>query len=324
MSIKLFIAIGLAIFMVVYHLEAGERSDEKPKQDFTQKEEVNYVEILFGAAKRNEDEGRYKRALKYYKKIEKYADKLIDKANAVIAQGKCLEKMSRPWKAFSHYRRAVDEYSNFIPFMDILKLEYEIANNFFSGQKEKVLFFSVSTYPKAVEIYNHIAQIAPYSPSTVNAIYRSGLLSKKMKNYEDAAERFRLIITRYSSSDKIEEAKIELADVLLQLASQADSDGTLVEQTYRVLSTINNFKLSASRSDDAKALLQTTQSLQAKRLLYLAEFYQRPSHNSNKTASKRYLNQILSKYPSSESRGRAEELLSIIENQNSQPIQTPN
>ena len=308
------IAFTITVWCCFLRSDAAANDESKHEND--QSGDASSVEHYLAKAKEHEEAGKYKRAFKYYKKVEKKTVPLVNKASAIVAQGRCLERLSNPWKAYLQYRKALDEYSTFIPFMDVVKQEYKIANDYFSGEKEKFLFFSVSTGGKAIEIYDHIAQVAPYAPFTVDAIYRSGLLSIKIKNYDDAAERFRLIISRYSSSDKVEDAKIELTNALLRNAARADSDGKLVEQSYRVLSTINYGKLSPQRAEDAKALLHTARSLQAERLLYLAEFYQREAHMRN-DASKRYLSQVLEEYQDTASVAPANELLSTITNQKS-------
>ena len=258
-----------------------------------------------------EKAGNYKRAFRLHKKIENKSVSPLSKANAILAQGRCMEKRFNNWKAYLQYQRAVDEYASYIPYIEVLKLEYDIANEYFSGKKDKFLFFSFSNYSKAIEIYDHIAMAAPYGPFTADAIYRSGLLSMKIKNNEDAAEKFRTIITRYTSSAKVNDAKIQLADALLRSAAQTDADGTLVEQALRVLRTVNENALSPSRADETKDLLQTARSMQATRLFYLAEFYQRDAHRRD-YASKRYLDQIINSFGDTKSADKAKKIRSII------------
>ncbi len=254
----------------------------------------------------------YKTAIKFYKKIEKNSVNLNNKAKAVVAHGRCYEKMQKHWNAYIQYKRAVDEYANYIPFIEILDKEFSIANEFSKGKKDKFLFFSFSTNGKAIEIYEHIAQAGPYAAITPEALYRSGLLSLKIKDYDQAAANFTEIISRYPRSKFVADARIDFADALLRNAAEADGDGSLVRQAHKQLIIFFNRHKNHPRNDEAQKLLSSALADKAKNLLYLGQFYINQSHKRI-PASKRYLGQVVADYQDTESARLAEKLLTIIE-----------
>ncbi len=254
----------------------------------------------------------YKIAIKFYKKIEKNSINLNNKAKAVVSHGRCYQKMQKPWNAYIQYKRAVDDYANYIPFIEILNKEFAIANEFSNGKKDKFLFFSFSTHGKAIEIYEHIAQAGPYAAITSEALYRSGLLSLKIKDYEQATVHFTEIISRYPRSKFVADARIDIADTLLRNAAQADGDGALVRQAHKQLTIFFNQHAHHPRYAEAQKLLNSALDDKAKNLLYLGQFYINQSHKRI-PASQRYLQQVVSDYKDTESARLAEKLLTIIE-----------
>ncbi len=283
----------------------------KPEATWRQSASPNSVTALIKQAESFEEDGDYSKALKYYGKIADKSINLANKAKAIYAQGRCLQKLSKPWLAFKKFRTAVDNYSSFVPYIDILNREFEIAKDNFDGGQDKFLIFAFSTDTKAIEIYDHIATVGPYAPFTPEAIYRSALLSYDLKEYDDAASKFRQIMTKYPASEFAKDARLDLAVTLLRNSVDANGDGTLVGEAHQLISLFVKRYPDHERIDEANELYQSIRSTKAKRLLYLGEFYRREPHKRN-DASKRYLTELMAKYDNTESAQRAAELLAII------------
>ena len=290
---------------------ASEKIEWKP-EDAWRKNKKSKTSKYITHAEFHEKHKEYKSAIKFYKKIEKHSVNLNNKAKAIIAHGRCFEKMGREWNAYIQYKKAVDEYSNYIPFIEILNKEFSIANKYAKGKRDKFLFFSFSAYGKAIKIYDHITQAGPYAPITPEALYRSGLLSLKIKDYKEAAANFSEIISRYPGSKFVADARIDIADTLLRNAAEADGDGSLVRQAHKQLTLFFSLNKNHPRNEEAQKLLDLALTDKAKNLLYLGQFYSRPSHKRI-PASKRYLRQVISDYQETDSARLAEKLLTIIE-----------
>ena len=300
------IAIGLSLQQPLL----SQQSDKSPREDTPDRNPIvaHYVQ----KAENFRGQKEYKKALKYYRKVEKHAENLRNKGIAVISQGQCFIEMGKSWRAFSEFKRAVDKYSEHIPYLEVLQVEFDIANAMRLKERERFLFFSFTTYGKAIDIYQHIVQNAPHGPFTVDAIYNEGLLYLELKDYESATFQFNQIIKKYSTSSFVVDAKIDLARSLLYSAKEADADGTLGKRALSILQRIVDRYPDHTRIEEANELLGKALNLEASRLMYLAIFYHQESHRRD-AASIRYLREITANYGGSAVEENAKELLHSIE-----------
>ncbi|MFT5130615.1 MAG: tetratricopeptide (TPR) repeat protein [Rhodothermales bacterium] len=259
-----------------------------------------------------EERGNYKDAAKLYRKIQSASVNLRNQAKALIAQGRCLELLDKPYRAYECYAQAVDRFASFIPFSDVLARELDIANDIYYGKKEEFLWvIKLSNYDRAIEIYDHIAKSAPYGDQTPEATYRAGLLNQREKFFEDAISRFEDVLNKFPTHDRAIDARIDLANTLLLHSAQADGDGALVKRARRELEYLKKRAPDHARSAEIDILAQSAQEMEAARLLYLGEFYQRDAHQ-RLGASQRYLREVMSEYDASESKDAAGALLTAI------------
>ncbi len=285
---------ALVIAAVTCALPAMSANNWKPESTWRQNKKDSVL-TLIKEAEALEEQKKFKAAKKVYKKVVGKSSNMANKATAIVAQGRCLHQLKDPWLAYRRYKEAIDDYANFIAFNDVLQLEYDIANTYFGGKRDSFMVFSFSTDGKAMEIYDHISTVAPYAPITPDAIHKSGLISLRSGDYAGAAEKFRQIITRYSRSDVVADAQIDLSKTLLKDAEEADGDETLVKQAHRELLSFIRLRPDHARIEEARELLKAAQKFEAEKLLYLAEFYQRPAHYRPEV-SRRYLKVLLDKY----------------------------
>ncbi len=303
-SIRILAVVGLALML---SLPMYAQSDWKPEATWKRSQE-DTVASLINQAEKFEEQGNYKPALKIYRQIEAKSINLSNKAKALIAQGRCREQMQKPWEAYLCYKKVIDNYANFVPFANVLQLEYDIAKRFFEGERDRFLFFSFSTDAKAQEIYDHISAKGPYAPFASDAIYRSALISLKEKDYEEAIEKFKQIIARYPLTPIAADARLDLAQTYIKTAADADGDISLIHDAHREITVFLKQNPQHPRLQEAKNVLDLTESLEAQQLLYLGEFYQRKAHKRS-PAARRYLNDLIIKYPDTKSAWRAKELL---------------
>jgi tetratricopeptide (TPR) repeat protein len=259
-----------------------------------------------------EERSNYKDAVKLYRKIQSASVNLRNQAKALIAQGRCLELLEKPYQAYESYAQAVDRFASFIPFSDVLERELDIANDIYYGKKEEFLWvIKLSNYERAIEIYDHIAKSAPYGDHTPEATYRAGLLNQREKFFEDAITRFEDVLNKFPTHTRAIDARIDLANTLLLHGAQADGDGALVKRARRELEYLKKRAPDHARAAEIDILAQSAHEMEAARLLYLGEFYQRDAHQ-RLGASQRYLREVMTEYDESESQDAASALLTAI------------
>jgi tetratricopeptide (TPR) repeat protein len=259
-----------------------------------------------------EERGDYKDAAKLYAKIQSASVNLRNQAKALIARGRCLELLDKPYQAYESYAEAVDRFASFIPFSDVLERELDIANDIYYGKKEEFLWvIKLSNYERAIEIYDHIAKSAPYGEHTPEATYRAGLLNQRETFFEDAISRFEDVLNKFPTHERAIDARIDLANTLLLHSAQADGDGALVKRARRELDYLKKRAPDHARAAEIDILAQSAKEMEAARLLYLGEFYQRDAHQ-RLGASQRYLREVMTQYEGSDSKDAAGALLTAI------------
>lgn len=102
---------------------------------------------------------------------------------------------------------------------------FRIGNFYLTGQKEKILGLAVlPVLPKAVEIFQFIAETAPYGPYGDHAQLRLGMAYQKMGKLNEAVQAFEHLIANYPDSALLEEAHYLLAETSYELSQVANRD----------------------------------------------------------------------------------------------------
>jgi outer membrane protein assembly factor BamD (BamD/ComL family) len=130
----------------------------------------------------------------------------------------------------------------------------------------------------------------------------------KSKNYDDALEKFKQITARYPLTPIAADARLDLAQTYIKTAIEADGDISLIHAAHRDIIIFLKQNPQHPRLEEAKKVLTMAESMEAEQLLYLGEFYQRKSHKRS-SAARRYLNEVVAKYPNTKSARKAKELL---------------
>jgi outer membrane protein assembly factor BamD (BamD/ComL family) len=275
-------------------------------------EEQQAFSPLTTRAERLWADGKYKSARKLFERVEQLSLSSRERAHAILAQGDCYLKSGKEWKAFLRYRKAVDNYSSFIPYNRVLDIEYEIAERHFAGKKGSFLFINYSTREKAREIYDHIMVAAPYSRVAPKAAYRSATMAYDDKDYELAIEKYAVMISTYPRHELAAEARMDLALTLVEYAKLADGDGLLINRANIEIKRFLTLHPEHPRVEEALALQALSLDIEASRLTKLGEFYQRSAHE-RLPASERYLRQVVGDYAETPSAKRANQLLDRAE-----------
>lgn len=289
---------------------AGDEMDWQPETKWRRGKGTT-VASLIRKAETAQARAQYKQAAKLYRQITDRAMSMGNRAKAVVMQGICLERMNKPHDANAAFARAVEEFGSLVPFAMVQQRQLDIANRFYFGEKDKVLGLSFSNLENAQEIYDHIAEYAPYGDRTAVALYRAGLIAQQVKDFGGSIERFEMLLKRFPSHELAIDARIDLANSLLLWAAQGDGDGTLVARAKRELESVRNAASGHSRATELRTLLRSSREMEAARLLYLGEFYQREAH-PRFAAARRYLQKVVSEFSDTSSAEAAGALLTAL------------
>ena len=129
-------------------------------------------------------------------------------AEAVYYTGTCWEEKGEPAKAVDNYQKLVDRYPYSDRIKEAMRREFDIANEFASGGKVKMLGMAVLPgQDKAIEVYNHIIKNAPFGSYGDQAQFKLGELYKSQGEFELAQKAFQAVVDEYPGSELVPRAK---------------------------------------------------------------------------------------------------------------------
>lgn len=209
--------------------------------------------------------------------------------------GMAYEKMGVPSKGFSAYKKLVEIYPFSLRFKDAIEREFQIAEDFFGGQKIKLVGpVKVPALDKAIEIYQHVVDQAPYGEYAAHAQLRLGECYIRQHRYEEANRAFQRVADEYPDSPFVEEAKFKIAFCARQLSLKASYDQSATEEA---ITWYDSFIANHPESDlipEAKDSLDHLRRIKAEGLAKIARFYET---RNNPRAAAMYYRQIVDQYP---------------------------
>lgn len=260
--------------------------------------------------------------------VAKYARHPHNRARALLALGDVRTLNGDYYDAFEAYRESVTLYSNLIPLEEVITKEYNLATDHLRLGKRKYTWLPFKGNDQAVEVYDHIVDAAPQHYLAPLSLFRAGVILRWEKDYQASIDRLRRLIHDYPNARSAAHAQVEIAQSMLDAASEFDGDGSLASQakTYleRFFTLYPNYQrreqtegdestrqLLQEKREQAGRLLAQANEIEANRYLYMAQFYQNPEHQSN-SATRRFLNRITNDYAETEAAPVARAMLAKL------------
>ncbi len=217
--------------------------------------------------------------------------------------GVSFEMMRRPGAGFTAYKKVVEIYPFSKRFKDSIEREFLIAEQFFAGSKMELIGpIKVPALDKAIEIYEHVVQHAPYGEYADRAQMRLGECFIRERRYEEANRAFQKVVDEYPGSPLLEKAKFNVAFCARQLSLKASYDQSATDEA---IGWYEKFIASHPESEllpQAKESLKSLQTIKANGLAQVAHFYEVQKKPASAAV---YYREIVEKYPDTETAAQA-------------------
>ncbi|MCX5716439.1 MAG: tetratricopeptide repeat protein [Candidatus Omnitrophica bacterium] len=221
----------------------------------------------------------YPRAISEFKKMIKVYPQSELAPDAQYYTGRSYEERRDYYAAFLAYQKVIDVYPRSELTDEIIERQYRIGNQYFSGQKEKVLGIELlPAIDKALEIFDKVVANAPYGKYADLAQFKIGECYKKNSQYKEAADAFSKIVSDYPKSLLYEQARYESAYCIYKMSFKANYDQ---EPTEEAIKEFEDFVKSGEAGDtikEADLALARLQETKAESLYNTARFYERSKH----------------------------------------------
>ncbi len=295
---------GPAFAYWVWTPESGKWENPKYAAKDTPQEQLDYAVSFY-------KEHNYKMCLREFKKLIKYYPLSKQAPTAQYYIGRIMEDLGRPYEAFKAYQKVIDLYPYTESVEEVIKREFKIGEAFFSGKKLKILGpWKVSANDKAIEIFKTVADNAPYGKYADSAIFKAGLLYKKILDYDNAVMMFKKLIDDYPDSKFIDKARYQLAECSKRMSLQSDYDQTPTIVARKEFEDFVEKHPESSMSDEAKKIILKLKNREAENAYNIAKFYE--SRDIPESAVI-YYRDIVQKYPDTEWAKKAQGRLNEIQ-----------
>ncbi|MCB9800302.1 MAG: outer membrane protein assembly factor BamD [Candidatus Omnitrophica bacterium] len=267
-------------------------------------------------------EEQYEYAMQFYKEKNydealKQLENLIDKnpgaqiiGEAQYRRGTIYEEKGDYWKAFTAYRDIVKSYPNSERMDEVIEREFRIANLFLSGKKAKLMGLEIlPSTPKAIEIFKHIIDNAPYGAYGDQSQYRLGMTYKKIGQFDRAVESFQNLIEQYPQSEFVGDARFQIAETSFLRSQAAYRDQRALDSAASELDRFLARNPDSVGSEEAAKLRQKIDEKNAEKNYQVGLYYEKQSYLQSAMI---YYKDVAERYPHTEWGKRAGERMRAL------------
>ncbi len=256
-------------------------------------------------------QGNWYGAAEEYMTAKLYADSGVLKANALKEAGLAYGKADYLYKEFNCLKQLVRDYPTQIKFQDVINREYQIGNSYFHGYRESPYswFPWLKDKDHAIDIYETIKDQAPYAKFIPEMMLNLGELYLKKGLNDKATTAYQEVINKFPDSKQAPIAYLDQANIYVQQAEKGDGDGSRADDARGVLKRFMKKYPKRPEIQWAKDSLKKVNEFSAQREYQLALFYL----GKDRSAVKRYLKNVIIKYPNTSTAQEAVDLLYKID-----------
>lgn len=268
---------------------------------------------LMNKARRNEDRGNLRAALKGYKKVIKSYGTSIYTPEALYRSAKIYMERKQYSKAFESYHGIIARYPNTPRFNEIVGEQYRIASALLDGARGYIwgIIPGLTDRAKGILQFEIILMEAPYSDYAPLALMNIARGHQKLHNTEEAIDALDRMINNYPQSLLSADAYLKLAQTHASLVDgpyydQASTQEAITYfQDYMILFPGDpNVAAAETGLDDMRTVL-------AQSKIKMADFYF--YKRDNYTAARVFYNEAITVYPDSSVAALARERLAEVE-----------
>lgn len=253
----------------VWSPEAGRFINPDAAVQETPQEQYDYAMEAYKNQDLKEAVGRLRLLLKRYPGAQIAPE-------AQYRLGTIYEELRDYHRAFRAYRDLILRYPQSERMDEALEREFRIGNLFLSGSKGKIMGLAIlPSGPRAVEIFKHIAEAAPYSQFGDKAQFHLGLAYKKMNRFEEAIQAFQGLLDRHPQSELVPQARFQIADTSYLQSVVATRDQRVMDRASEELDRFLTHYPSSSVSDKAARLRQEIDEKNAEKNYRIGLFYEK-------------------------------------------------
>lgn len=196
--------------------------------------------------------------------------------------------------AYAIYQKLIEIYPFSPRFKNAIEREFAIAEELFGGKRIQLIGpIKVPALEKAIGIYQHVVDHAPYGEYGDRSQLRLGEAYLRQSRYEEANRAFQRVVEDYPNSPLVEQAKFKVAFCSRQLSLKPSYDQAATDEAIGWHEKFIAAHPNSELIPQAKESLGNLQEIKAEGLAKIAHFYE---IQKKPGAAAVYYRQILDKY----------------------------
>ena len=260
-----------------------------------------------------EKQGDFKAALREYKKTVKAFPTSPEAATATFKMGVCYEELEKPDAAFKTYQEVLEKYPSFSDPKEVIRRQLAIADEYYKGQRRPFPLLKLKLFKArgaAIEYFNQIVQMAPYSELAADAKLSAAELQQAKNRFDEAIGSYEFILEHYPKTKAAETAQFQIGMCYYEKAIRARYD----EQAISLANT--HFRSYVEKypegefAKEARGKLVSLDEKKARGAFEVGQFYEKKKAFPSAVM---YYTEVLQRHPLSSWAVKAEERIREME-----------
>ena len=295
MIIFLFVALATILPWSVF----AEGGEEDELSGFALFEKLRAMKLEAQSAMVKED---YVEAAKIYRRMARYEKNRARSAAYLLRGADCLMQAKKGHRALEEYTNLLENYPLYVPYEHVVEQLRQLAEWFIVGDGT---FLGIKDKDTGIQIYELIIREAPAVQVTLKDRLRLAELLEGSGRGEEAVVVYQAILRQEPGNWDV---RAKLALLFLKLSKNGDGDGAKLRAAVREANIVLESNPDNPLAKDLKRLCRDAEAEEAERLLKNGQFYLLPAHR-RPTAARRYMHDVIMKYPDSNAAKEARRLL---------------
>ncbi len=271
------------------------------------------AKALMDEARRAEDAGEVRQALRLYNRVIKKYGSSVFAPEALYRSAHLYEGRSQFNRAFRNLQRIVTEHPAYPRFTEVLGAQYRIATRLVQGERPRYwgVVPGFRQREKGIEGLETVVGNAPFSEYAPIALMNAAAAYKRVRDRDAAIDALDRMINNYPESFLTPDAYLKLA-----LTQASITQGPPYDQasTQLALTYFQDFLILFPGEADVPVAVQgvdDARTMLSESRMVMGDFYFR--HRSNYTAARVFYNEAITIFPESPVADRARQLLATID-----------
>jgi tetratricopeptide (TPR) repeat protein len=295
MIVLLFVALATAWPGIIL----AEGGEEDELSGFALFEKLRAMKLEAQSAMVKED---YAEAAKIYRRMARYEKNRARSAAYLLRGADCLMQAKKGHRALEEYTNLLENYPLYVPYEHVVEQLRQLAEWFIVGDGT---FLGIRDKDTGIQIYELIIREAPAVQVTLKDRLRLAELLEGSGRGEEAVVVYQAILRQEPNNWDVH---TKLALLFLKLSKNGDGDGSKLRAAVREANLVLESNPNTPMAKELKKLCRDAESEEAARILKNGQFYLLPAHK-RPTAARRYMHDVIMKYPDSDAAKEARHLL---------------